>query len=105
MLRRVLTKYSFRAKKVYWAGTSLRLDRERGQYILKSNSIGEPILDEVNIDHAETFDMRLVSASAKQLGGSISLQKHPETDFITRFPNATASETQYNLEVIFQLLL
>jgi len=90
-------KYGFQDEEVLWFGLSLKLTEDGTQFVLILTNSGKPIPEHVTLDNPETFGLRLVSTLVKQLGGSIELQKYPETAFTVYIPEATASGMRYTL--------
>jgi PAS domain S-box-containing protein len=58
--------------------------------VLIVTNTGNLFPEDVNLDNSETLGLRLITAMVKQLGGSIDLERTPNTRFTLRIPKETA---------------
>ena len=74
---------------------TLRFAADIGQepgprYTLTLSNTGHPFPPDVDIHTADSLGLKLVCALVEQLGGSIDLQREPETSFVIRFSGGAA---------------
>jgi PAS domain S-box-containing protein len=79
-------KHGFTSEGVSRFTIDMRCDKGGEQYLFKLSNSGKPFPEQVGLDNPETMGLQLVSSLISQVGGSLELQKKPETTFIIRFP-------------------
>ena len=78
-------KYGFREEQAARFTVELR-EESGGEYVLVLSNTGRPFPECIDLDHPETLGLRLITALADQLGGTIDLRRTPEPVFTVRFP-------------------
>ncbi|MCF7947814.1 MAG: PAS domain S-box protein [Spirochaetia bacterium] len=56
------------------------------EYILSVSNSGNPFPEDTSIENSETLGLRLISILARQLDGTVELQKTPQALYTIRFP-------------------
>ena len=79
-------KYGFTSKKEAIFTVSLAEDKENHLYSLSFSNSGNPFPEDINIENTETSGLQLISILAKQVKGTLELEKRPSPKFTIRFP-------------------
>jgi len=79
-------KYGFNSKKEAIFTVSLAEDKENHLYSLSFSNSGNPFPEDINIENTETSGLQLISILAKQVKGTLELEKRPSPKFTIRFP-------------------
>lgn len=73
---------------------SLEQDESGSRYTLTVSNSGNPFPPDIDIREAQTLGLRLITALAGQLNGTIELEREPETTFLITFPLHSLSPKQ-----------
>ncbi len=71
---------------------SLKKDESSKQGFLVLSNTGKPFPEDIDINNAETLELRLISTLTRQLGGILDLRRAPYPVFSVRFPLKTEGE-------------
>src|SRR6056297_912053 len=61
-------------------------DFDTNEYVLSLSNSGKPFPEDISIENSETLGLRLMSILARQLDGTVELQKTPQPLYTIRFP-------------------
>jgi len=61
-------------------------DFDTNEYVLSLSNSGKPFPEDISIENSETLGLRLISILARQLDGTVELQKTPQPLYTIRFP-------------------
>lgn len=79
-------KYGFRSQSEKRFNVTMKTDEDSEEYVLTVSNTGREFPDDIDIEHADSLGLQLVTALIGQLGGTMELQRKPYPVFTIRFP-------------------
>ncbi len=93
-------KHGFNEKEEPLFSIKMRKERESSRYELTLSNTGNPFPDKIDIDSSDTLGLRLITALAAQIDGTLELEKRPYPVFTISFPTGAEQAAGINFRLL-----